>query len=1232
MSCPFCGIAAVVPGARYCHNCGGPLSPVASLPVTERRVVTVLFCDLSDFTAWSEGQDPERVGAVTDLVLAECAQAVTEYGGHVDKLTGDGLMAVFGAPVAHDDDAERAMRAAQRMKRAVRKLLKTESGGGVPMGLRVGLRTGLVVAGVQASVEYTVVGDTVNTAARLADVAEVGTVYADTETVQATKHAAAWRRLNPVRLKGKRDPFEVYELLGLHDEPGIRSGLGDRAPFVGRAPEMGRVAGRLDAAINRGEPISLVMTGEPGIGKTRMALESARLATSRGARVLSVRAAAYGQGYRLGPLADLIRKAIGLSIGDDRATAERQLRRIVERHNASDHHDSCLLNVDLLLAVLGYGPAPRTQGRPGAGETVPGSDAISAAAADLFNLLARESPLVLILDDLHAATAQALDFLGATVAALSGPILVIMFGRPSLVRTAGVLTRVSEAEAYTLTPLRGSDAARLLSAFCDNGRVDPEDESRLLATAQGNPYYLSELVTLLTEHGMLTEHNGVWELAPGSLTGRLLSADLAKVLTARIDALPPESRQLLREASVIGDAIPAAALEVLEAETPVDLDSALEALLSRRMLRRRTHGGYKFVTPLMREAAYAGLGKADLAGRHARLARWASEATALDAQQADQFAIAHARRSVMLSQAMSLPASPEVVDIGVAACGRAARRAMDAAEPESALSLLDSSADLKPLAPDDRLVRARALLRLGRVTEALDGLAEVGAQVGLSLPLDAVGCADTVSLTGGLPAAKPLAEATAAAVAAAEPGNGRAGTTDFRPIAANASAAAQRPAGGEASASADTSTAATGEPSPDAAANGRRPPAAAVASGAMSESPAGEVIAYPSEAARTLLVAGRAYRAQGEPDRAARVWARAFAVARDAGLSAEQCDALCRLGMFDYLGGRMRRAEERFTTALRVATEGGDRRAQAWALQHLAWVLTSVGDFAAADDALARALRLFALQKDRLGRAWVRSSAAFTRLLAGRLREAQRLAEAFRPFGEKVGDAWAVGLLRGISAFAAADLGELAEADTLARRAFREFDRIADDWGRGFTLVVRGSIARDLGELEHAMELVDEAELYATKAAHPLLTGMARVLRGYCLLGLGEYTAAENCARDTLTIAQPHDVLEPVKVGPLALLAEARAAQGDTEGALRWLAEIAANAGEPALLYSRRRAVARYAQLLWRAGRAGEARQWALRAQEAPGEDANSERLVRQVLDETGASQGSSGPPVAVPS
>lgn len=265
MTCPFCS-ADTIPGARYCHTCGGPLAPEANAPQTERRVVTVLFADLSDFTAWSEDQDPERVGAVTDLLLNECVQAVVEFGGHVNKLTGDGLMAVFGAPLSHEDDAERAVRAAQAMQRRVRRRLKAESGGGLPIGLRVGLGTGLVVAGMQASLEYTVIGDTVNTAARISDVASVGAVYAGEHTVESTKHIASWRRLNPVKLKGKRLPVEVYELLGFHDEPGTRASLGDRAPFIGRDAELGRVKGRLEAVAERNQPQVLIHTAEAGMG------------------------------------------------------------------------------------------------------------------------------------------------------------------------------------------------------------------------------------------------------------------------------------------------------------------------------------------------------------------------------------------------------------------------------------------------------------------------------------------------------------------------------------------------------------------------------------------------------------------------------------------------------------------------------------------------------------------------------------------------------------------------------------------------------------------------------------------------------------------------------------------------------------------------------------------------------------------------------------------------------
>ncbi|MGH3716398.1 MAG: adenylate/guanylate cyclase domain-containing protein, partial [Micromonosporaceae bacterium] len=334
MICLVCGTVPV-PGARFCHHCGAALPAAAAAPTTERRVVTVLFGDLSDFTAWAEDLDPERVGAVTDRVLAALARAVTMFGGHVDKLTGDGIMAVFGAPVAHEDDPERAVRAALAMQRAVRKVLDVEQGGGVPLGLRVGLNTGVVVAGVQAALEYTVIGDTVNTAARLADAASIGAVYAGARTSATTRHLAAWRQLRPLRLKGKRAPVAAYELLGLHDAPGTRSGLGDEAPFVGRETEMGRFASRLAEVVDRGEPRVLMLTAEAGTGKTRFAAEAAKYAAEHGARVLPVRCAAYGENRRLAPLADLVRTAAGLSVDDpeaaDAATVAARLIRIASR-------------------------------------------------------------------------------------------------------------------------------------------------------------------------------------------------------------------------------------------------------------------------------------------------------------------------------------------------------------------------------------------------------------------------------------------------------------------------------------------------------------------------------------------------------------------------------------------------------------------------------------------------------------------------------------------------------------------------------------------------------------------------------------------------------------------------------------------------------------------------------------------------------------------------------------
>jgi class 3 adenylate cyclase/tetratricopeptide (TPR) repeat protein len=1138
-----------VPGARFCHNCGAALPAAATLPAAERRIVTVLFGDLSDFTSWSEDLDPERVGAVTDRVLAALAGAVKTFGGHVDKLTGDGIMAVFGAPVSHEDDAERAVRAALSMQRAVRRVLDDERGGGAPVGLRVGLNTGEVVAGIQAAIEYTVIGDTVNTAARLADAAAVGGVYAGTRTSAGTRHVASWRQLRPLRLKGKREPVPAFELLGLHDAPGTRSGLGDEAPFVGRETELGRVAGRLAEAIDSDTSRVIVMTAEAGIGKTRFGGEvkrfaagydvgGGRFAAHTGARVLRARCRAFGERRRFAPLADIVRKAVGLPkdvlATVTRTVVEERLRKLVTRLARDGATPD--IDIDRLLALLGYGEAPsnpigpvgpgaaadwQPTGTPATSETIP------VAVAGLLSALAREAPLVVIVDDLHDATGETIDALGSTLSKLEGPVVVLLLGRPELVRTAGALTRLADAEVHTLPPLRGADAARLLTSYLNGGKLPQADADRLLATAQGNPFYLAELVTLLMERGALipavgANAAGKWQLADGSLgASQLLSRDLAAVLAARIDALPAEPRGVLRDAAVVGDTVPTGVIEALRerrtasdarpgAVAAVELERAVDELLQRRMLHR-IRGGYAFATPLMRVAAYSGIGKADLADRHAYLATWAAPETitqlgydgagriSLSENDRDAFVATHAECAVELADAVRLrpdAAVRSVGPLGVAALGRLARRALANIEPAASIAYAERATVIAPdgLPLSDQLVHARALLRLGRAEEAL----EHGEKI-------AVGADD-----------EPVCRAEA------------------------------------------------------------------------------------------LLVVGRAHEALGDGGRAVAAWQEALEVATDAGLAPERANAMRRLGMADFLAGKLSQASSRFAAAYQVTLTAGDRHGQAWALQNLAWVTTTRGDFAGTNAVLGRAARLFAELGDPVGRSWLRGTTAFARLLAGRLHEARRLAGIFLPFGDRVGEAWAVGTLRAVEAYAATELGDLAEADGEARRAYREFAAVSDDWGRGLALVVRGAIARGLGEAEHAVDLLTDALEYADRTGHPLLLGMTGTIRGFTYLQLGDTEAAEADARRVMTAVEPHNPLAPAQVGPRVLLAEARLRRGDAATAIGLLAPIASDTGAPSLLFSRKQALASYASALLADDRVDAALTWINRAQEVRAEDVRS--------------------------
>jgi class 3 adenylate cyclase/tetratricopeptide (TPR) repeat protein len=754
LSCPICGTPAVS-GARFCHACGAALGSGAGASPdsggdAERRVVTVLFGDLSDFTSWSEDLDPERVGVVTDRVLTALARTVTDFGGHVDKLTGDGIMAVFGAPTAHEDDAERAVRAAARMQESVRRLVADESGGGRRLGLRVGLNTGEVLAGRQAGLAYTVIGDTVNTAARLSDAAGVGAVIAGRETVSSSMTAASWRSLSPLRLKGKREPVAAYELVALRTSGSRRLGLGDEAPFVGREGEFGLLVGRLLDLVDAGpraEPHTVVVTGEAGVGKTRLVREFSRFAGEvPGSRVLWSRCAPYGDGRDLSPIRQLVRTGCGIEEEDGRDVATAKVRRAAARLDSPSYGGALpAVPADALLSLLGLLETTADLGLPpeGASPGVPaaGRDPGVSVAAALLSSYAAEGPLLVVIDDLHWASPAFIDALLLLTRRLSGQVLLVGIGRPDLFTLReGWVSELPDPEGLPLAPLDRGAAERLLRAYL--GGVSPEASASdlLLDRAAGNPFFLAELLHLLVERGLLRETPSGWHLT-GDLPEEVLPAGVQAVLAARIDGLDPRTKAVLRDAAVVGVVVGQDALVAVSggssATDRAEVTRALESLSARGLLQAGPDSSYVFEHPLARDVAYTGIPKAERARRHAAVARWAESATLPQPGDADRLVTAHGERALALADEMGLPpgdparAVRGVTGAALLRLGQAALARDDNLGAEAllarALRLLDEEpgGEPSPLLPAARVARARALASLRRDEEALTELAPV---------------------------------------------------------------------------------------------------------------------------------------------------------------------------------------------------------------------------------------------------------------------------------------------------------------------------------------------------------------------------------------------------------------------------------------------------------------------------------------------------------------------------
>ncbi len=604
MTCPSCG-ASAPDGARFCPACGHAL---VSRP-DERRIATVLFADLVGFTTFSESTDPENVKNLVDRCFERLVNDLTAFGGQVDKIIGDAIVALFGAPIAHEDDAERAVRAALQMQRTLAGL-RHELRIGAEM--RVGVNTGEVLVGaLRAGGDYTAMGDVVNTASRLQAIARPGQVVVGPLTYEATRLAVRYETLGALVVKGREGAVDAWIAVEAIAPPGRRHGHAP-TPFVGRDPEMALLRRLLDAALSRERAQLVLLFGEAGVGKTRLASELAAIAADEcGATVLRGQCVPYGEANVWWPVAETLRSACGLEDGPTEKVRQKTEDAVAAALGA-DRQDAEVERVaDGLLYMLG-----RFDERTDVDPARAREDALRSVQA-FFVALARRQPLVLVLSDLHWADDAVVELVDRLLVGMrSLPFVIAVTARPELEERWTPAPGRHNVAVVNLDPLdREATAALVLELLAE--RATPELVSVLSERSGGNPFFIEELTALIRESKGPVDVDALAALGSAEVP-----VALRGLVAARLDALEPAERSVLEACAVVGSTGPVGAIAPLSGTSNVD--DFLEALADRDLIAL-DDGEFRFRSELIREVAYGTLTKAERARRHAKHAKWLSD-------------------------------------------------------------------------------------------------------------------------------------------------------------------------------------------------------------------------------------------------------------------------------------------------------------------------------------------------------------------------------------------------------------------------------------------------------------------------------------------------------------------------------------------------------------------------------------------------------------------------------
>ena len=662
--------------------CGASLAP-APAPHEQRKTVTIVFCDVMGSTALGERIDPEALRRVMSRYFDEMKVSIERHEGTVEKFIGDAVMAVFGIPLVHEDDALRAVRAAADMRVALESLNKElEREHGVTLAARIGVNTGEVVAG--ASGQTLVTGDTVNIAARLEQAAAPGEVLIGEPTFRLVRDAVVADPVDPLELKGKAETVPAFRLVSVADTAVGRARRLDSS-MIGREQPLALLLQVFNGAVANRACHLFTILGSAGVGKSRLVEEFVSHLEGR-ASLLRGRCLPYGDGITYFPVLEIVKEAAGLADFDAPDVVEAKVCAVLED---DEQQEVVCSRVSQLLGVQENASPEETHW----------------AIRRFLEAQAREAPLVVVFDDIHWGEPALLDLI-EHIADWSKdvPLLLLCMARPDLLDLrptwGGGKMNVT---TVSLGPLSNEECERLIASLLGAAELPAVVAERITDAAEGNPLFVEEMLEMLIDDGHLARSNGSW-VAVGEMVEVAVPPSISSLLEARLDRLGPEERAVIERASVVGKVFPEGAIQALfGTDPPPNLRELVMGLIRRELIRaeRSTLPGqemYRFRHLLIRDAAYEGMPKELRAELHERFAAWLEDVAGERIDEQEEIVGYHLEQTVELRRQLG-PLGEREIEISRRATRHlrdSGDRARDRGDPQAATHLYGRAAELLP--------------------------------------------------------------------------------------------------------------------------------------------------------------------------------------------------------------------------------------------------------------------------------------------------------------------------------------------------------------------------------------------------------------------------------------------------------------------------------------------------------------------------------------------------------